>query len=1498
MKPLRQWLLLALGLVPLAFTAQPVDRSKYPDYSDRVNPDLSLLKRSKRAAKATANTALNTTGRPDHYNNANTPYFPPVFMQDGGSCGSASRICYMFSHEMNSFRGTDGKDPANYYPSHFVWLLTNGNSGKNEFVRYIGVPSAKTYGGQTYSQLFGNQNETDSDFGWMTGYDKWFEAMHNRMYDPSNFPLSVETEEGREALKNWLWNHNGDTDFHSGGIVGIGVASSVKTSTIANTPANAETGAVGKKYVRAWGTQVDHALTVVGYDDRIEFDLNGNGIYGEASADEKGAWIIVNSWGAYWANNGFIYCPYAYAGPVSNADGTFPGNFWQPEVYKVRKNYRPLRTIKLRMDYNRRSELYLRAGVSDDLNATSPKTTISFEHFKYAGDGHNGDSNPAPEVPMLGRWADGKLHDEPMEFGYDLTDLSAGFDQSRPLKYFFIVETRSWGQGEGHIYNASIIDYAIDPEGLETPFVINETEGYKIESQGKKTVISIVVPGRGIYPPRNASIAAGKLSWQAPIRSAFSLAKYRIYHSGEVVGETAPGLTSFTLPEGSSGLFEVAAVYDDGLESGHIMAETPYVTTANEVIDLRNCGVTIPSVFSNQYDNASISFWIKPHSLSNWNQGMGPGWNSFYLHGNADGSLTAGWSTGERCSAPGVLKVGQWTHVAIAVERGTLKMWIDGELKASCTSNSKKGIGGFGDFVLSGSSGSAMDAEIDELILWKKTLIYTDLITRDYSYADAGINSDILAYFKGDVIQTSEGLKLRDHGLNKLHAAFSNDSHSTFTPDDLTIKQSAALSVSLTAPTAPVYVGIPFTPTVKVGKGIESIVWNVPDAGLTDCHTVLPELTFTHAGEQEVNVEVTNKNAQSKSASMTVTVLAAPKPNADFTATKTLAAAGERICFTPSEPLVGYSYAWSMPGADVPSVKTPMAAACYQQKGTHTVTLTVTSPSGEKASSSVDITITEVPPVAAFRVGESVVLKGETVNIYDESRYAPTSWEWSVNSGKFGFVSQLPSLSFQPTEPGVYNVQLTTRNATGSSVATQDRGIIVCNADSKNGLNFMYNREDVTATTIPFTAGQTAFTIDWWMRPRTLTDISNGIGDNTGTLRISNYADGKMAVSIGDNSATSNEGFVIANEWHHYAVVFSNGVVRFYRDGESMLNASINAYSVPQLSKFSIGTSEARFAGMVDEFRVWNKALSLTQLQDICNAPLTAAQIATAESAGLQLYYQFNQSSGDVEDASSKGNTGVRNGFGPDGDAWSSSGGVFCLNFGESTIVDKTAQYLSNYKAPFYDTGKSVAASGNLRFMGLATWTKDRASNLNQYTGAHVDYGKGQSLCATTGWDGFDQTLTDHAVYQTITLPAGSYQFTTKYSGWEGQCGNSYLVVAEGEGLPLTDDLASQAISYIPMREKTGTATTNTLLFTLAAPTKVSLGMVINMSGARCMSIESFTLEQLPLTEITTMPEGIDTAPTTSGVRRAKMFDLKGRPLKAPRAREPYIKDGRVVISK
>lgn len=184
--------------------AQRIDRTKYPDHGASSSPDSTLLLPMGRAGSRIVGQ------RPDHVNNAENKYFPFIFNQDGGSCGSASAIDYRLGYELNAYRRLNGKLSENTYPTHFTWLLTFGNSSKEIMSRQMGVPTADVYGGRTYSQLFGNQDASDYDFGWMTGYGKWHSAMFNRALREASIPAHLGTEEGREALKNWLWNHNGD----------------------------------------------------------------------------------------------------------------------------------------------------------------------------------------------------------------------------------------------------------------------------------------------------------------------------------------------------------------------------------------------------------------------------------------------------------------------------------------------------------------------------------------------------------------------------------------------------------------------------------------------------------------------------------------------------------------------------------------------------------------------------------------------------------------------------------------------------------------------------------------------------------------------------------------------------------------------------------------------------------------------------------------------------------------------------------------------------------------------------------------------------------------------------------------------------------------------------------------------------------------------------------------------------------------------------------------
>ena len=127
---------------------------------------------------------------------------------------------------------------------------------------------------------------------------------------------------------------------------------------------------------------------------------------------------------------------------------------------------------------------------------------------------------------------------------------------------------------------------------------------------------------------------------------------------------------------------------------------------------------------------------------------------------------------------------------------------------------------------------------------------------------------------------------------------------------------------------------------------------------------------------------------------------------------------------------------------------------------------------------------------------------------------------------------------------------------------------------------------------------------------------------------------------------------------------------------------------------------------LIDEFRIWNKSISATKQQGFINQPLEGDALTEAETTnGLQVYYQFNQSGGDATDATSNGNTGVRLGFGPDGDAWTLSTGVFSLNFDESS-TEVTSRYFVNYKEPFRSNGRLNESQGD-RFKQLASWSLD-----------------------------------------------------------------------------------------------------------------------------------------------------------------------------------------------
>ena len=1421
-----------------------IDRSVFPDLKYDVTPKPQPAEYVARRKARKAQVQL-----PPYVYNGQDKYFPPIFNQDGGSCGSAAGVGYQFTHEINSYRDADASLPENQYPSHFTWLLAYQTSTTEGMAKGNGIPNVPTYGGRTYSRLFGPQTHDDPDYGWMQGYDKWYSAMWNRSaYDFNLAPTN--TPEGRQELKEWLYNHCGDETMHGGGVAGIGVAAYGTWAAIPNSAANKAAGVVGMKYVKAWGETFNHALTVCGYDDRIEFDLDGDGNIGEVDEDEVGAWIIANSWGDGWENKGFIYCPYKYSFAVNNDTWT-----WTPGAYVIRKNYHPLRTIKLLMDYTHRSELLLSAGISENLNATKPEKTIHFEHFRYAGNTLGAD--PAPEVPMLGRWTDG-IHDEPMEFGYDLTDLTAAFDRTKPLKYFFIVKTKSAAIGSGHIYHASIINYEIENEGVEIPFEQTDVE---IRNKGRETIISVVVPGEQLYPPTNLSLEDGVLVWSAPQASSLTLTGYHVYEGAILVAELPVGQTYFTPADGASDAFTVRAVYQAGQYSQESDPSNPVVLQipqqgANQIVNLNESGIIIPNAISEMLGKATIEFWMRNDKNVSYTHQVGPGWGKFLFHNSSNGTLSVGWDSGgtDRLNVSDVFSsLKKWNHIAIVINGSTLTLYVNGSKKGTITSKTYSGLVAFGDLPFGRTSdvNQWWIGGLDEVRVWRTARTQTEIRNNmRVRIASPALQPDLLVYLPMETIEVDGETRLREYVSGK-HAKFQKigtwqvvESEEPFTGTAPT----PTLSISEDETTH--LAGVPFRLTAQTQLTATKWEWKTMVNGQwLMFNGMSPTFTFPEAGTYNVSCTVTYVDGSTLSAEKEIVVAEGEAPVAAFDVVNAELPAGDRFSFINRTESPGCTYLWSLPGAEVEELHGTNATALYPTTGTFSVTLTATNSYGS-SSVTKEVTVRESAPAALFDISETAIMLGESIQLIDGSRYSPTSWKWELNNGCRALTVAEQSPYVVPTAPGVYDISLCVTNPLGENTLTRNRYLIVSNDDPISCLNF--TGVETLQIPCPFTEEQKALTLDWWMRPQQYQG-SVSLSSAQGEFSTSVDSKGVLSLTLGSRKAQSADGYIVTGEWHHYAVTYNAGAVKFFRDG-LLFNTSTSRIPTRMPALETITMGEGGFKGQIDEVRVWGDALTVEKINDYCNQHIADVQKAQAED-NLLLYYDFNQNGGDVQDRTSSACNAQRIGFGPDGDAWNSALGVFTIDTKALMHGDISATYLTNYKNPYITASGTVNPNNSNRFLKLAMKTsrsKWQDANAivqgNITTGAHIDTSHHSDIQFETQWSGFATPLLDYRLWQAVTLPAGRYQFSIT-PGDVDDMQTSRLVACEGSKMVSDAECEEKAIAWTLLSN-------GTINFTLDEEKEVSLGIIVNLTGQASFGINAFKLEGITIEPL--KPTGLE----------------------------------------
>ncbi|MCK9616472.1 MAG: T9SS type A sorting domain-containing protein [Lentimicrobiaceae bacterium] len=418
---------------------------------EKTNPELKPLSASELEKLASIPELVLPAGssddeRPYAVDNSQLPYFRPLYQQSGLECGQASSLGLGLTYELNCARNLPGNVPANQQATHFAFNFINGGGdcGVSYFetwyvVKNCGNPNVQEYGGTPY---YGGSSR------WMSGYDLYYNAMKNRIRQM--FAIKVNTEEGLNTLKGWLYNHlNGSAH---GGVAQMYISYTSPGNTLPTGTPEA-----GKHVILSFGGSPNHGLTIVGYNDSIRWDFNNDGQYtnnldtnGDGIVDMKdwevGGYKVANTYGGIntWGDQGFSYVMYR-----TFAEQLEEGGIWNSAVHGVyvNENYDPQLTIKATVTHSNRSKIKIIPGIALYQAATEPDFTLDLPIFDFQGG----------DLYMQGG---SSTADKTLEFGLDITPLLSYIQSGSSVKIFLqLAEDDPSNAATGKILSFSVMDY-------------------------------------------------------------------------------------------------------------------------------------------------------------------------------------------------------------------------------------------------------------------------------------------------------------------------------------------------------------------------------------------------------------------------------------------------------------------------------------------------------------------------------------------------------------------------------------------------------------------------------------------------------------------------------------------------------------------------------------------------------------------------------------------------------------------------------------------------------------------------------------------------------------------------------------------------------------------------------------------------------------------------------------------------------------------------------
>jgi hypothetical protein len=294
---------------------------------------------------------------PAAVDNSATPWFPPIGDQDGeGACAAWAVGYYIKTYQEAKEHGWDlsgarweggtyGAPTVSYQNKimspDFLYHLVNGGIDSGTTFEDV-VKAACFIGISSWQKMPYNPVDHSS---WPSE-PAWIEAMLYRADSEASYQyLYANTDAGLTDLKNWL---------AAGNLAAIAVDAD-QYSKLSNTDVWTINNYVTE--------DLNHANTVVGYDDNIAYTENG--------VLTHGAFKIANSWGiGGWEkiNDGFYWISYAAMKQLSTPLERNPCVIFEDLI-----NYQPEIAASFQLDHNRRGECTITLGYGKTYNVLASK---------------------------------------------------------------------------------------------------------------------------------------------------------------------------------------------------------------------------------------------------------------------------------------------------------------------------------------------------------------------------------------------------------------------------------------------------------------------------------------------------------------------------------------------------------------------------------------------------------------------------------------------------------------------------------------------------------------------------------------------------------------------------------------------------------------------------------------------------------------------------------------------------------------------------------------------------------------------------------------------------------------------------------------------------------------------------------------------------------------------------------------------------------------------